>query len=106
MYRPSWDLIEINYDRKEIIIRNNLPFYRAVKSGALLALFPLYDVLTSFKAAAESVDPALAQIIDTLYQVLTVAYLYHRPQWTTRFVRSLGLHGSASATLSANLSLE
>lgn len=66
MQRPFWDLIDINYEKKGIIIRDNLRFYRAVKSGALLAPFPLYDVLTSFKAAAESVDPALAQIVDTL----------------------------------------
>lgn len=102
MQRPSLDIIEIDYDEKEVIIRNNLQLYRALKSGAILALFPIYDAITSLQATVESVDPALTQIIE----ILTAGYLYYRPLWNTRFVRSLTLNGSGSGTASINLSFK
>lgn len=56
------DMIDIDRDRKKITIWDNERLYHLIESGAVVALFPLQQVLESAQAAAESVDPTLVWV--------------------------------------------
>lgn len=76
------DMIDIDRDRKKITIWDNEQLYRLIESGAVVALFPMHQLLESAQAAAESVDPALVCVTELLTRALSAAYYYHVVQWT------------------------
>jgi hypothetical protein len=82
MELPSSDMLEIDRDEKKITITNNRELYSAIKSGAIVTLFPLQETLAAVRTAAECVDPALAWITEFLTRVLEATYLHHALEWT------------------------
>lgn len=102
----SPDTIEINRNKKEIHIINNIPLYKAIKSGAVLSMIPYTVVIESLRSAAKSIDSTLTWSIDILTQILKGAYYYHALKWNIRASRHLQVDGSASTTFAANLVLD
>lgn len=87
----SRDTIKIDRDEKEVIITNNTPLYKSIKSGAAVSLFPIQEMMESIQSAAECVDPALSWFIGILTRVLEATYRCHVLEWTVTGVRSLQL---------------
>lgn len=92
------DLIDIDQDEKKITIRNNRELYKAIKSGAILAVLPYEEILASVHTVAECVDP----ILGWATELLTPLAIYSYHEWTVTHLVTMEASAASITTATAS----